>query len=113
VNAVLEIAVGLDRAAIERSMRAGIDAACRPGVDEITAGNYAGKSGKDQFRLHALWAPPDSHGVRPASRRILIPLAPTRAVPASAPVVRALAILPIRAFGRRAATATWVARRPD
>ena len=55
VNAVLEIVVdGLDRAAIESSMRAGIDAACRPGVVEITAGNYGGKLGKHHFRLHAL-----------------------------------------------------------
>jgi formylmethanofuran--tetrahydromethanopterin N-formyltransferase len=55
VNAVLEIVVdGLDRAAIENSMRAGIDAACRPGVIEITAGNYGGKLGKHHFRLHAL-----------------------------------------------------------
>jgi len=55
VNAVLEIVVdGLDRAAIENSMRAGIDAACRPGVVEITAGNYGGKLGKHHFRLHAL-----------------------------------------------------------
>jgi formylmethanofuran--tetrahydromethanopterin N-formyltransferase len=57
VNAVLEIVVdGLDRAAIETSMRAGIEAACRPGVVEITAGNYGGKLGKHHFRLHALMA---------------------------------------------------------
>ena len=57
VNAVLEIVVdGLDRAAIEDSMRAGIEAACRPGIVEITAGNYGGKLGKHHFRLHALMA---------------------------------------------------------
>ena len=57
VNAVLEIVVdGLDRAAIERSMRAGIEAACRPGIVEITAGNYGGKLGKHHFHLHALMA---------------------------------------------------------
>jgi formylmethanofuran--tetrahydromethanopterin N-formyltransferase len=57
VNAVLEIVVdGLDRAAIENSMRAGIEAACRPGIVEITAGNYGGKLGKHHFRLHALMA---------------------------------------------------------
>ena len=55
VNAVLEIVVdGLDRSAIEDALRAGIDAACRPGVVEISAGNYGGKLGKHHFRLHEL-----------------------------------------------------------
>ena len=55
VNAVLEIVVdGLDRAAIEQALAAGIDAACRPGVVAITAGNYGGKLGKHHFHLHAL-----------------------------------------------------------
>jgi formylmethanofuran--tetrahydromethanopterin N-formyltransferase len=59
-NSVLEIVVdGLDRAAIEGSLRAGIDAACRPGVVEITAGNYGGKLGKHHFHLHALMTTPD------------------------------------------------------
>src|SRR4051812_22926050 len=50
VNAVLEIVVdGLDRAAIEASLRAGIDAASLPGVVEISAGNYGGKLGKHHF----------------------------------------------------------------
>ena len=54
-NSVLEIVVdGLDRAAIENAMRAGVDAACRPGVVEITAGNYGGKLGKHHFHLHEL-----------------------------------------------------------
>ena len=57
VNSVLEIvADGLDRAAIESALRAGIDAACRPGVVEISAGNYGGKLGKHHFALHALMA---------------------------------------------------------
>jgi formylmethanofuran--tetrahydromethanopterin N-formyltransferase len=57
VNSVLEIVVdGLDREAIENSMRVGIEAACRPGIVEITAGNYGGKLGKHHFRLHALMA---------------------------------------------------------
>ena len=52
VNSVLEIVVdGLDREAIEQAMRAGIDAACRPGIIEITAGNYGGKLGTHQFHL--------------------------------------------------------------
>jgi formylmethanofuran--tetrahydromethanopterin N-formyltransferase len=55
VNSVLEIVVdGLDRAAIEQAMRVGIEAACRPGVVEISAGNYGGKLGTHHFRLHAL-----------------------------------------------------------
>jgi len=55
-NSVLEIVVdGLDRVSIEDAMRAGIDAACRPGVVEITAGNYGGKLGKHHFHLHTLF----------------------------------------------------------
>ena len=55
VNSVLEIVVdGLNREAIERALRAGIDAACRPGVVQISAGNYGGKLGKHHFRLHDL-----------------------------------------------------------
>jgi formylmethanofuran--tetrahydromethanopterin N-formyltransferase len=57
VNSVLEIVVdGLDRLAIESALRAGIDAACRPGVVAISAGNYGGKLGKHHFPLHALFA---------------------------------------------------------
>ena len=55
VNAVLEIVVdGLDRQSIEAALRAGIDAARRPGVVEITAGNYGGKLGKHQFHLQQI-----------------------------------------------------------
>jgi len=55
VNSVLEIVLdGLDRPAIEKALRAGIEAACRPGVVEITAGNYGGKLGKHHFHLYAL-----------------------------------------------------------
>ena len=55
VNSVLEIVVdGLDRSAIEHALRAGIEAACRPGVVEISAGNYGGKLGKHHFRLHEI-----------------------------------------------------------
>ena len=55
VNSVLEIVVdGLDRRAIERALSVGLDAACRPGVVEISAGNYGGKLGKHHFHLHSL-----------------------------------------------------------
>jgi formylmethanofuran--tetrahydromethanopterin N-formyltransferase len=55
VNSVLEIVVdGLDRRAIEDALRTGIEVACRPGVVEITAGNYGGKLGKHHFHLHQL-----------------------------------------------------------
>ncbi|HEY7185427.1 MAG TPA: formylmethanofuran--tetrahydromethanopterin N-formyltransferase [Vicinamibacterales bacterium] len=54
-NSVLEIVVdGLDRPAIEKALTAGLDAACRPGIVEISAGNYGGKLGKHHFHLHAL-----------------------------------------------------------
>ena len=57
VNAVLEIVLdGLDAAAIEGAMRAGIAAACRPGVRAITAGNYGGKLGPHHFHLHRILA---------------------------------------------------------
>jgi len=52
VNSVLEIVLdGLDVAGITRAMRAGIDAACRPGVRQISAGNYGGKLGPYLFHL--------------------------------------------------------------
>jgi len=55
VNSVLEIVIdGLDRTAIEEAMRVGLDAACQPGVVQISAGNYGGKLGKHHFRLQEL-----------------------------------------------------------
>jgi formylmethanofuran--tetrahydromethanopterin N-formyltransferase len=57
VNAVLEIVLdGLDKGAISRAMRAGIDAACRPGVRAITAGNYGGNLGPHCFHLRQIMA---------------------------------------------------------
>jgi formylmethanofuran--tetrahydromethanopterin N-formyltransferase len=57
VTSVLEIVVnGLDRPAIEQALRVGIEAACRPGIVEISAGNYGGKLGKHHFPLHSLLA---------------------------------------------------------
>ena len=55
VNAVLEIVLdGLDADVIARAMAIGIDAACRPGVKAITAGNYGGKLGPYHFHLHKI-----------------------------------------------------------
>jgi len=51
VNSVLEIVMdGLDIQSIEQATRAGIAAACIPGIRRISAGNYGGKLG--QFRIH-------------------------------------------------------------
>src|SRR5215471_8825471 len=54
-NAVYEIVIdGLDLGAVEEATRAGIRAACIPGVVGITAGNYGGKLGPHHLRLHKL-----------------------------------------------------------
>lgn len=53
VNCVLEIVIdGLDVFAVEEATRAGIRAACIPGVRRITAGNYGGNLGQFQIHLH-------------------------------------------------------------
>ncbi len=55
VNSVLEIVLdGIDFRSIAEAMRAGLDAACRPGVRKITAGNYGGKLGPHHFHLHRI-----------------------------------------------------------
>jgi formylmethanofuran--tetrahydromethanopterin N-formyltransferase len=55
VNAVYEIVFdGLDLASIERATRVGIQAACRPGISRITAGNYGGNLGPHHIRLHTV-----------------------------------------------------------
>ncbi len=55
VHSVLEIVVdGLDADSVTAALRAGIDAACRPGVLAITAGNYGGKLGPHHFYLHQI-----------------------------------------------------------
>jgi len=55
VNSVLELVLdGLDAESIRHAMRAGIEAACRPGVRAITAGNYGGKLGKVHFHLRQI-----------------------------------------------------------
>ncbi len=56
-NAVYEIVMdGVDLAAVEAAMRVGVRAACRPGVLQITAGNYGGKLGPFHLHLHKLLA---------------------------------------------------------
>jgi len=53
VNAVYEIVIdGLDLTSVEAATRAGIRAACRPGILRITAGNYGGKLGPHHIHLH-------------------------------------------------------------
>lgn len=55
VNSVLEIVLdGTDGPSIEAAMRMGIPAACRPGVQTITAGNYGGKLGPHHFHLRRI-----------------------------------------------------------
>ncbi len=57
VNSVLEIVIdGLSTSAIARGMKVGIEAACRPGVIAVTAGNYGGKLGPHHFPLHTILA---------------------------------------------------------
>jgi formylmethanofuran--tetrahydromethanopterin N-formyltransferase len=55
VGAVYEIVIdGLDQPAVEEAMRAGVRAACVPGVVRITAGNYGGNLGPFHLHLHRL-----------------------------------------------------------
>ncbi len=55
VHAVYEIVIdGLDVDTVEAAMRAGVRAACRPGVVQISAGNYGGKLGQYPLHLHKI-----------------------------------------------------------
>lgn len=55
VNSVLELVInGTDAPSIAAAMRIGIDAACRPGVVRISAGNYGGKLGPHHFHLQQI-----------------------------------------------------------
>jgi formylmethanofuran--tetrahydromethanopterin N-formyltransferase len=55
VNSVLEIVVnGVDAPAVASAMRVGIDAACRDGIQQISAGNYGGKLGPHHFHLRRI-----------------------------------------------------------
>jgi formylmethanofuran--tetrahydromethanopterin N-formyltransferase len=53
VQCVYEIVIdGLSLEAVERATAVGIRAGCRPGIVQITAGNYGGKLGPFHIRLH-------------------------------------------------------------
>ncbi|HOV52354.1 MAG: Formylmethanofuran--tetrahydromethanopterin formyltransferase [Methanosaeta sp. PtaB.Bin018] len=56
VSCVYEVVInGVNRDAIQQSMKSGINAACRvPGVLKISAANYEGKLGTHQFPLHVV-----------------------------------------------------------
>ena len=55
VNSVLEIVIdGLTEEAVREAMRVGIQAACRPGIVRISAGNYGGTLGQYQFHLREI-----------------------------------------------------------
>jgi len=57
VNAVYEVVIdGLELGAVETATRVGIEAACRPGVLKITAGNYGGKLGPHHIHIAKLFA---------------------------------------------------------
>jgi formylmethanofuran--tetrahydromethanopterin N-formyltransferase len=57
VNAVYEIVMdGLDLSAVEEATRAGVRAACVPGIVRISAGNYGGNLGPYHLHLHKLLA---------------------------------------------------------
>jgi formylmethanofuran--tetrahydromethanopterin N-formyltransferase len=57
VNAVYELVIdGVDLDSVAEAMRVGVRAACGPGVNRISAGNYGGKLGPHHFRLHELLA---------------------------------------------------------
>jgi formylmethanofuran--tetrahydromethanopterin N-formyltransferase len=56
-NAVFEIVIdGVDLPAVEEATRAGIRAACLPGVVGISAGNYGGSLGPIHIHLHKLFS---------------------------------------------------------
>ena len=55
VNCALEIVIdGLTETAVRQAMAVGIQAAAKPGVRQITAGNYGGNLGQYKINLHEL-----------------------------------------------------------
>ncbi len=66
MNAVLELVLdGLDEQAIRQAMRVGIDAACRPGIRTITAGNFGGQLGPHHFHLREIMSEGEGAGAAP------------------------------------------------
>ena len=58
-NAVYELVFdGLDLATVEQATRVGVEAACRPGIVGITAGNYGGSLGPYHLYLRKLLEKP-------------------------------------------------------
>lgn len=65
VQSVLEIVLdSVDERSMRQAMRAGIAAACVPGVRAITAGNYGGKLGPHQFALRDIMSATDGAGAQ-------------------------------------------------
>ena len=57
VNCVLEIVIdGLTEDAVRQAMAAGIQAAAKPGIRQVSAGNYGGNLGQYKINLHDLVA---------------------------------------------------------
>lgn len=55
VNCVLEIVIdGLTEDAVKQAMAAGIQAAAKPGIRQVSAGNYGGNLGQHKINLHDL-----------------------------------------------------------
>lgn len=55
VNCALEIVIdGLTEDAVKRAMAAGIQAAAKPGIRQVSAGNYGGNLGQYKINLHDL-----------------------------------------------------------
>lgn len=55
VNCVLEIVIdGLDEEAVRAAMQRGLYAAAKPGIRQISAGNYGGGLGQFKIELHSL-----------------------------------------------------------
>jgi formylmethanofuran--tetrahydromethanopterin N-formyltransferase len=55
INSVLEIVIdGLSLEAVEEAMRVGMEAAAKPGIKKISAGNYGGNLGQYHIHLHQL-----------------------------------------------------------
>ena len=54
-NCVLEIVIdGLDEEAVTNAMRVGLHAAAKPGIKQLSAGNYGGNLGQYHLQLHEI-----------------------------------------------------------